>query len=138
MFDAVNSIEHRHRPGIVQLDSSTKASSEAAAAAAAAGKVLAGLEPKTEAELRGAITDYLAAIPAGEAKVEGIRLGETVGAKVLRARANDGSGAPDAYCPKATPGVYVPTPVTVGSVWPGVKPFAMTSARNSSRRLRFR
>ena len=71
---------------------------------------------------------YLAAIPDGEAKAEGIKLGQAVAAKILDARANDGANAADAYRPKTRPGVYVPTPITVGSTWPNVKPFAMTSA----------
>src|SRR5262249_13687625 len=33
---------------------------------------------------------------------------------------------PDAYRPKAKPGLYVPTPITVGSTWPNLAPFAMT------------
>jgi hypothetical protein len=66
------------------------------------------------------------AIPAGEAKSQSIRIGEAVAAKVLQARTNDGSEAVDAYRPKALRGVYVPTAVTVGSTWPGVKPFALT------------
>ena len=49
MFDALNSIERRYRPGMVQLESSVKASREAAAAAAA-GTVLASLDPKGAAE----------------------------------------------------------------------------------------
>jgi len=127
MFDAVNSIERRYRPGIVQLDPSAKASSEAAAAAAA-GTVLASLDPKTAVEMTGAIAASLTAISAGEAKSEGIRFGEAVALSVLKARANDGSGAADAYRPKTSPGVYVPTPTTVASTWPSVRPFAMASA----------
>src|SRR5258708_3643902 len=47
-------------------------------------------------------------------------------AKVLEARANDGANAPDAYRPRTTAGVYVPTPITVGSTWPAMTPFALT------------
>ena len=42
-------------------------------------------------------------------------------------RQGDGADAPDAYRPKTKPGVYVPTPITASSMWPKVKPFAMTS-----------
>jgi hypothetical protein len=126
MFDAVNSIERRYRPYLVQLPASAAASQQAAAAAAA-GTVLAGLHPQAGAELKGAMNAYLANIPDGDAKSEGIRLGEAVAAKILEARAKDGADAADAYRPKAKPGVYVPTPITVASMWPNVKPFAMTS-----------
>ena len=44
---------------------------------------------------------------------------------MLEARANDGSDAPDAYRPRTTPGVYVPTAITLYSMWPNLKPFAM-------------
>jgi hypothetical protein len=88
---------------------------------------LAGLHPPAQAELKAATTAYLSNIPDGDAKSEGIRLGEVVAAKILEARANDGADAADAYRPKAKPGVYVPTPMTVSSMWPNLKPFAMTS-----------
>jgi hypothetical protein len=127
MFDAVNSIERRYRPYLVQFAASPAGSKEAAAAAAAGG-VLTVLHPQAEQELKGMTAAYLAAIPDGEAKAEGIKLGQAVAAKILEARANDGANAADAYRPKTRPGVYVPTPITVGSTWPNVKPFAMTSA----------
>ena len=127
MFDAVNSIERRYRPYLVQLPADPATSKEAAAAAAAAA-VLATIDEKTAAEMKAALADYLASIPDGAAKSEGVKLGEAVAAKVLEARANDGSDAPDDYRPRTTPGVYVPTPIMRGPMWPSVKPFAMASA----------
>ena len=47
MFDAVNSIERKYRPYLVQLAAAPTASKEAAAAAAAA-TVLAGVDPQTQ------------------------------------------------------------------------------------------
>src|SRR5262245_6322604 len=126
MFDAVNSIERRYRPYLTQLPAAATASQDAAAAAAA-GSVLIGLHPQAEAELKGALTAYLSNIPNGDAKSEGIKLGEAVAAKILEARGKDGADAPDSYRPKAKPGVYIPTPITVTSMWPNVTPFAMTS-----------
>ncbi|WP_063614144.1 vanadium-dependent haloperoxidase [Bradyrhizobium sp. Cp5.3] len=126
MFDAVNAIDKRDRPYLIQPPASTMASREAAAAAAA-GKVLLGLHPIAEGELREALTNYLAAIPDGQPKSEGVAIGETVAARVLEARADDGCDAPDAYRPKTKPGVYIPTPITVGSVWPKLKPFVIAS-----------
>ena len=35
--------------------------------------------------------------------------------------------APDAYRPRTSPGVYVPTAITLSSMWPDMKPFAMTT-----------
>jgi hypothetical protein len=127
MFDAVNSIEPRYRPYLVRLPAPLTASKEAAAASAA-GVVLAGLLPQAEGQVKGTMASYLGAIPNGDAKSAGIKLGEAVAARVLDVRAKDGSDAPDGYRPKTRPGVYVPTPITVGSTWPNVTPFALASA----------
>src|SRR5215470_5158155 len=126
MFDAINSIERRYRPYLAQLPTPATASKDAAAAAAA-GSVLAGLHPQAQAELKDATTAYLSNIPDGDAKSQGISLGEAVAAKILEARAKDGADAADAYRPKTKPGVYVTTPMVVASMWPNVRPFAMTS-----------
>jgi len=126
MFNAVNSIERRYRPYLVQL-AVPKTTSQEAAAAAAAAAVLAGLPARrATADIKAELASYLAAIPDGEAKSDGIKLGEAVAAKVLEVRASDGANAPDAYRPKTTAGVYVPTPITAGSAWPDMTPFALT------------
>jgi hypothetical protein len=126
MFDAVNSVDRRYRPYLVQLPADRATAKEAAAASAAAA-VLATIDAKTAGEMKVALASYLASIPDGAAKSEGIKLGEAVAARVLEARANDGSNAPDAYRPRTTPGVYVPTAITLSSMWPNMRPFAMAS-----------
>jgi hypothetical protein len=125
MFDAVNSIERRYRPYLAQLAAAPSTSKEAAAAAAAA-TILASIDAKTAREMRDAIAVFLASIPDGVAKSDGVALGEAIATKVLEARVNDGADAPDAYRPRTTPGVYVPTAITVASMWPNMKPFALT------------
>jgi hypothetical protein len=128
MFDAVNSIEQRYQPYLVQLPADPATSKEAAAAAAAAA-VLATIDQKTAGEMKVALASYLASIPDdGAAKADGIKLGEAVAAKVLEARANDGHDAVDDYRPRTTPGVYVPTSITAASTWSKVKPFALKTA----------
>ena len=126
MFDAVNSIERRYRPYLVQLPADPATSKEAAAAAAAA-TVLATVDEKTAGEMKVVLAAYLASIPDDAAKADGIKLGEAVAAKVLETRANDGHDAADDYRPRTTPGVYVPTPITAASKWGNVKPFAMAT-----------
>jgi len=126
MFDAVNSIERRYRPYLVDLAAAKTASAEAAATAAAAG-VLSGLHPEAVAQIKSAMASSLAAVPDGTAKTDGLAVGEAVAAKILAARADDGANAPDAYRPKTKPGVYVPTAVMIGSAWPEMKPFVLTS-----------
>src|SRR2546423_2667152 len=75
MFDAVNSIERRYRPYLVQLPADPATSKEAAAAAAAAA-VLATIDPKTAGEMKVAVATYLASIPDGTAKSDGVKLGQ--------------------------------------------------------------
>jgi len=127
MFDAVNSIERKYRPYLVQLPASATASKEAAAAAAA-GTVLASINPQAKDEMKAALAAYLATMPDGPAKTEGIQLGEAVAAKILEARLSDGANAPDIYRPRTAPGIYVQTMPTAVPHWPAVKPFALTSA----------
>jgi hypothetical protein len=127
MFDAVNSIEPRYKPYMVQL-SPISDTSEEAVAAAAAGAVLINLAPDAVSEIQANLTAYLAAMPDnGPAKSRGIGLGRKVAAKILQARMNDGAAAADAYRPKTKPGVYIPTAITAGSQFPNVTPFALTS-----------
>jgi hypothetical protein len=126
MFDAVNGIARRYRPYLVRTTAPDSLSEDAAAATAAA-TVLAALHPDKAADLKIALTSYLAAIPEGSAKVDGMKFGELAAEEILRARANDGANAPDGYRPKTKPGVYVPTAATmVGSSWPNITPFALS------------
>ena len=126
MFDAVNSIERRYRPYLVQLPAEATTSKEAAAATAAV-EVLATINGKTAGEMQAALASYLASIADGVAKSDGIKLGEAVAVKILEARMDDGSDAPDAYRPRTTPGEYVPTAITISSMWPNMKPFAIAN-----------
>src|SRR5258705_3553475 len=120
MFDAVNSIDRSYRPYLVQLPADPATSKEAAAAAAAAA-VLATMDAKTAGEIKIALDSYLASIPDGAAKSEGVKLGEAVAAKVLAARAGEGSEAPGEYPPGAKPGVYVADPTLRGPLGARVK-----------------
>jgi hypothetical protein len=126
IFDAVNAVDRRYQPYGVSISAPKDVSKEAAAAAAAEG-VLARLFAKDAEDLRSALGTYLAPIPESPSKSGGIKLGDEVAAKTVIARQGDGADAPDAYRPRTTPGVYVTTPLTASSMWPKVKPFAMTS-----------
>jgi len=128
MFDAVNSIEPRYQPYLVQLPADSATSREAAAAAAAAA-VLATQDARTTSDMKTALTTYLASISATDAaKASGIALGEAIAARLMAARANDGQDAIDEYRPRTAPGVYVPTAITAGFGWSKVKPFALATA----------
>ena len=125
MFDAVNSVQPRYHPYLIQMTPAKPASPDAAAVAAAAA-VLADVAPDNAAELKAAMRSALAAMPEDATKAEGVRLGEAVATKILQARAEDGANVRDAYRPRTQPGVYVPTAITASSMWPHVTPFAMT------------
>ena len=125
MFDAVNAIERRYRPYLIELTAAPTTSQEAAAAMAAA-TVLTALHPEAASDIKAKLASHLATIPDGEAKAEGVKLGEAVATKVLQARATDGASAPDAYRPKTKPGVYIPTAIMLASAWPDMTPFALT------------
>jgi hypothetical protein len=124
MFNAVNATDPRYQPYKFETRALPDTSVEAAAASAAAN-VLAGIVPN--ADMRGTLTSYLAAIPDGDAKDRGVKLGEDVAAKMLALRADDGSTTPNAYRPITQPGVYVPTAMTIGWECIAMTPFAMES-----------
>jgi hypothetical protein len=130
MFEAVNAIEPRYHPLIPQAPASSNASKDAAAAVAA-GTVLLTLVPansKAASDIQAALSTYLEASPPSDAKSLGIRIGQEAANSVIKKCASDGSDAPDAYRPKTKPGVYIPTALTVGSVWPQMMPFVLKDA----------
>jgi len=87
--------------------------------------VLSKLHPSDAAKLDAMLKEYLAQIPDGQAKSDGIALGLRVADGVLTLRAGDGADAPDAYRPRTTPGRYVATAPVVGPMWPKVTPFVL-------------
>ena len=125
MFDAVNAIDRRYRPYVFDSTAAPTTSPESAAAAVAA-TVLVSLHPESAEDVKAFLSSYLTAIPAGEGKAEGIKVGEAAANRILEARASDGATGPDAYQPKTTPGQYVPTAITVGWAFATMKPFALT------------
>jgi hypothetical protein len=128
MFDALNAIDQRyHAAYLVRLPADSSTSKEAAATSAAT-TILVTIDPKT-AEKAGALAqNYLASIPDGKAKSDGIKLGEAVATRLLQARVKDGSDALDDYRPSTAPGVYVPTTIPVCSTFAGMKPFGIVTA----------
>src|SRR5690349_20135398 len=83
MLDAVNSIEPRYQPYLVQLSAEPGTSKEAAAAAAAA-TVLGTIDAKAAGEMQTTLATYIASIPDDDAaKTKGLTLGKAVAAKVL-------------------------------------------------------
>jgi hypothetical protein len=134
IYDAVNAIDGTHRPYLVRLSGVPQGASQEAAAAAAAHEVLVGLYPGFQAALDTALQQSLAQIPDGDAKVEGISIGQTVADRILALRSNDGSNAkPIPYVFGTAPGDYQSTPPNFPpqpqfTHWSRVTPFALERA----------
>jgi len=126
MYQCVNSVEPRYEPYKAKLDAPATVSKEAAAAVAAA-VVLSKLHPEDQAKVDGELKQYLAQIPDGPAKDEGIAFGQKVAEGIVTSRVNDGSNAPDTYRPRTTAGRYVATSLLVVPMWGKVTPFALKS-----------
>ncbi|MBA4121296.1 MAG: phosphatase PAP2 family protein [Acidobacteria bacterium] len=131
MFDAVNSIDRTYTPYLTDVPGTRHASIEAAAAQAARD-VLVGLYPTRTAIYDAELADSLAGIEE-TSKQQGIRVGQSVAAHLLAARANDGwNVTPPPYVLPLTPGNWQPTPPnfpTAGfTQFPAVIPFAIGSS----------
>jgi hypothetical protein len=131
IYDAVNSISRTHQPYRVRVDVPSD-TSKVAAAAAAAHHALVSLYPNQQQTFDAALTATLANIPDGQAKSQGIELGDTVAEQMLNERMNDGAIAIATYTPLTQIGAWQPVPPDFGAAsmpqWKDVKPFAMTSA----------
>jgi hypothetical protein len=89
VYDAVNSIDERYEPYLVEVRARDWYSKDAAVAAAAY-RVLLGIVPTQEPALTPLYNASLAPIPDGAAKDGGIRVGEVAAAAMLADRKNDG------------------------------------------------
>jgi hypothetical protein len=131
IYDAVNAIERSHKPYLVRLSGAPRSASQDAAAAAAAHDVLVSLYPQFEAALDAQLQDSLAQISDGSGKIDGIRIGQAVAARMLALRQDDGSGAqPIPYVFGHNPGDYQSTPPNFPKQpqfthWSHVTPFAL-------------
>jgi hypothetical protein len=133
IYDAVVAIEGSYRPYAITPTVAPE-TSLAAAVAAAAHRVLVGRFPEQQTVPNG-LDDvyfaYLNGIPEGEAKTNGIQLGEEVGVGMLMLRSNDGLDDVVPYVQRPPgPGVYEPTaPSTpLGTRLPHVLPLALEYA----------
>ena len=125
MFEAVNAVDGKYEPYKGQANPDPGCSQQAAAATAAA-KVLIKMHPESAAKTQQELDAYLAAIPAGEAKDRGIKLGEKTAARAIALRVNDGNDKVYAYRPRTQPGVYVQTMPTVSWEHSTMQPFVLT------------
>ena len=131
IYDAVNGITQTHEPYFVPGKPAEGASPEAAAAVAAR-LVLLRLFPAQQAAFDAIYNKVLRTVPPGDEKRASIDWGEHVAHTLLADRAKDGSQATVIYASRNPIGVWRPTEPAFAKPalpqWPGVKPFAMTSA----------
>ena len=107
VYDAVNSIDERYEPYLVDVRARDWYSRDAAAATAAY-KVLLAIVPAQAPTLGAQYEASMGAIPAGPARDSGARVGEIAAAAMLAARTGDGRG-----------GAYrFPAPATASDPWP--------------------
>ena len=130
MFDAVNSIDGKYTPYLIEVPGTENASIEAAAAQAA-HDVLVGLYPTRKAIFDAELASSLVGIEENRAQ-QGIRVGQIVAERILTARANDGwSVTPPAFSLPATAGNWQPTPPANSPAtfthYPSVMPFGIKS-----------
>jgi hypothetical protein len=139
IYDAAVAVDGRYRP-LLPTHPAPAHTSPAAAIATATHDTLIGLQPalgltaSQQAILDNDYATYLAAIPNGTAKKNGLAVGQQVAAAVTAWRANDGRDAnptvADLNPPAPGPGVWQPDPTrpVLGLRLPAITPLALVSA----------
>jgi len=147
IYDAALAIEGGYQPYAIRLTAPMDTSSAAAIATAAHHTLVGcpdcghsglqpalGLTPEQQAILDGDYANYLASIPDGTAKDNGIAIGKQVAAAVVALRSNDGRDANPPFNPRPPgPGIWErnpgnPLPPVLGLRLPGIAPLALESA----------
>jgi hypothetical protein len=130
VYDAVTAIEGGQEPFAVDVDAAHGALAEAAVVAAAHA-VLVHYLPDQSVMLDSAYEDSIASITPGQARSDGIEVGELVAARLIELRAHDGFLAPYTYTAPnpPIPGVWIPTATTpaAGTYLPHMTPFSLGS-----------
>ena len=132
VYDAVNAIDHRFQSYGPDIPAPADASLEAAAIEAAF-RTLVQLFPDQASTLTTQYNADLSLIPDGQAKADGMRVGQAAAASIMTLRAGDGRGAsvPYTWPSTATAGVWIPTPPALAAPaipWLSkVVPFTMKS-----------
>jgi hypothetical protein len=138
IYDAAVAIVGGYKPYAIKVKAPSGTSPAAAVATAAHDTLLGlqpqlGLTPAQQAILDGDYAAYVGDVPDGEAKANGIRVGQKVAAAVLALRINDGRERnptlADLNRPAAGPGVWDPGAApALGLRLPGMRPLALESA----------
>jgi len=132
-YDAVTSITHAAPPYLFSVPAPRGARPDAAADQAA-HDVLTALYPSQKSGLDQMLASELAAIPNGQGKQQGIKVGATVARRLVALRSSDGSAVtPPPFVPDTQPGDYRPTPpnfpAPAFTIWGTVTPFVLRSGQ---------
>jgi hypothetical protein len=132
VYDSVMAIEGGHEPFAVDVDAPEGASAQAAVAAAAHRILAHYLPAQAPTIIDPAYVTSLGTIPAGQARTNGISVGESVAQLLIAQRSGDGFRAPVTYTPPnpPIPGVWLPTAMTppIGLYLGLMRPFSLRSA----------
>ena len=127
IYDSVNAIEGGYTVFAVSPSDVPPGASAEAATVEAAYRVLKSLYPAQAAFLDARYGASLATIPNGQAKLDGMAVGQEVATLFLMSRIGDGRNANVPYTPGAGPGAWIPTsPAPPAMVWLSqMRPFAI-------------
>jgi hypothetical protein len=153
VYDAVNAIEPKYEPYLLEATFPPTASKEAAAATAAftvLSDIITGVpdtvpfppftipfpnEASLQTSISGEYAASMAAIPDGQSKTDGIAAGLAAAAAMRTARQGDGRFGPSQWVPNDDPGHWQPLvdanqmPILDPTPWVGlVKPFLMKTS----------
>jgi hypothetical protein len=129
IYDSVNAIEGGYTVFAVSPSHVPPGASAEAATVEAAYRTLRYLYPAQAARLDAQYAASIATIPDGQAKLDGIAVGNEVATLFLASRVGDGKGANVSYTPGTGPGAWIPTsPAPPATVWLSqMRPFAIES-----------
>jgi len=129
IYDSVNAIEGGYSVFAVSPSNVPPGASAEAATVEAAYCILSSLYPAQAAYLNAQYAASLGTIPDGQAKLDGISVGDEVATRFLASRVGDGRGANVPYTPGSGPGAWIPTsPAPPAMVWLSqMRPFAIES-----------
>ena len=134
MFDALNSITHRHEPYLTELSGFNNADVTAAVSTAARDTLLA-LYPQQSRLFTTAYSSAMSGVPTGTPRNRGMTLGRRVAAAILAERSNDNSNSSQPYNFSFLPGFHQPDPLHPNQgvhvpKWGTVDPFVISNVHS--------
>lgn len=128
VYDAVMAIVRTHKPYAATARTAGGGASQPAAVASATYNVLKALFPNRGVNYETQYANFIASLPAGDARDRGVAIGAEVAAQLVAMRASDGRWTPVPYAPGTLPGEFRGLAPTVGLTNPFIRPFAIVSA----------